>query len=97
MRKFVLVPFVSLLAADSILAAQAPAPAARVTAIKAGRLVDPETGTSTANQVIIVEGEKIKAVGANLPTPPGAVIQFGQLEFTLCDAGTCWDLVRKKS
>ena len=35
-----------------------------ITAIKAGRLIDPETGTAAANQVIIIEGEKIKAVGA---------------------------------
>ena len=49
--------------------AQQPAPApvpqpavTAVTAVKAGRLVDPETGKISANQVILVEGEKIKAV-----------------------------------
>jgi imidazolonepropionase-like amidohydrolase len=47
---------------------------AQVTAIRAGKLVDPETGTTTANQVILVEGTKIRAVGAGLQIPPGATI-----------------------
>jgi len=34
------------------------APSGKVTAIRAGRLVDPETGTAAANQVILVEGER---------------------------------------
>jgi len=46
--------------------------AAQVTAIKAGRLIDPETGTSAANQVILVEAGKITAIGANLAIPAGA-------------------------
>jgi len=37
-------------------------------------LIDPETATVTSNQVIIVEGEKIKAVGANLSIPAGATV-----------------------
>ena len=49
--------------------AQTPAP---ITAIKAGRLIDPETGTATNNQIILIEGERIKAVGANLAIPAGA-------------------------
>ena len=54
--------------------AQAPAQSGPITAIKAGRLIDPETGTAAANQVIIIEGEKIKAVGAELAIPAGASI-----------------------
>jgi imidazolonepropionase-like amidohydrolase len=50
----------------------AAARAQGVTVIKAGRLVDPEAGTAAANQVIVVEGRKIKAVGSNLPVPAGA-------------------------
>ena len=46
----------------------------QVTAIKAGRLVDPETGQAAQNQVILVEGKKIKAVGAGLPVPAGAAV-----------------------
>ena len=48
-----------------------PAP---ITAIKAGRLIDPETGAAATNQVILIEGEKIKAVGPNLAIPAGAVV-----------------------
>jgi imidazolonepropionase-like amidohydrolase len=51
-----------------------PAPASLVTAIKAGRLVDPETGTAATNQIILIEGETIKAVGANVPIPSGATV-----------------------
>lgn len=62
--------------------AQAPPPpaAAKITVIKAGRLVDPETGVAAANQVILVEGEKIKEVGPNVAIPAGAeVIDLSKL------------------
>ena len=45
---------------------------AQVTVIKAGKLVDPDSGTTAINQVIIIEGTKIKSVGAGLPIPSGA-------------------------
>ncbi len=54
--------------------AQAPAAPLPVTAIKAGRLVNPDTGTATANQVILVQGERITAVGADVVIPAGAVV-----------------------
>lgn len=47
---------------------------AQVTAIKAGKLIDPETGTTATNQVILVEAGKIKAVGAGLQIPAGATL-----------------------
>jgi imidazolonepropionase-like amidohydrolase len=47
---------------------------AQVTAIKAGKLVDPETGTTSVNQVILVEGGKIKSVGAGQQIPAGATV-----------------------
>jgi len=60
--------------------AQQQPQSARLTAIKAGRLIDPETGTAAANVVILVEGEKIKDVGPNLAIPAGtAVIDLGRL------------------
>src|SRR5262249_20519997 len=71
--------------------APAQSPAARVTAIKAGRLIDPETGTAQNGQIIIVEGEKIRAVGANLAIPAGAsVIDLSNLTILpgLVDAHT---------
>lgn len=47
---------------------------AQVTAIKAGKLVDPDSGTTAINQVIIVEGGKIKSVGTGLAIPPNATV-----------------------
>jgi imidazolonepropionase-like amidohydrolase len=55
-------------------AAQTQSNAAPITAVKAGRLIDPETGTSTNNQVILIQGEKITAVGPNLAIPSGATV-----------------------
>lgn len=46
---------------------------AQTTAIKAGHLVDPETGTVKDNQVIIVENGRIKSVGDG-PAPAGAQV-----------------------
>jgi len=46
----------------------------QLTAIKAGKLVDPETGTTTANVTIIVEGTKIKNTGTDLTIPSGAEV-----------------------
>jgi imidazolonepropionase-like amidohydrolase len=45
---------------------------AQVTAIRAGRLVDPETGTIATNQVILVQNGRFTAIGANVPIPAGA-------------------------
>ena len=50
---------------------------AQVTAIKAGKLVDPETGTTTTNQIILIEAGKIKAIGPVSPAlqiPAGATV-----------------------
>jgi imidazolonepropionase-like amidohydrolase len=47
---------------------------AQVTAIRAGKLIDPESGTTSTNQTIIVEGGKIKAVGPGLSLPAGATV-----------------------
>ena len=47
---------------------------AQVTVIKAGKLLDPETGTVTANQIILVEGQTIKAIGPDVQIPNGASI-----------------------
>src|SRR5689334_7314366 len=50
-------------------AAQSP-----VTAIRAGRLVDPETGTIAANQIILVQDGRFTAIGANVAIPAGAQV-----------------------
>jgi imidazolonepropionase-like amidohydrolase len=57
-----------------IVAACAAGAFAQTTAIRAGRLVDPETGQASTNQVILVEGGKIKAVGAGVEIPRGAQV-----------------------
>jgi imidazolonepropionase-like amidohydrolase len=46
----------------------------RVYAIKAGKLIDPEKGTTETNQIILVRGRTIEAVGANVPIPADAKI-----------------------
>lgn len=53
-----------------IIAAQAP----KVTVIKAGRLIDTVNGKVLENQTIIIEGDRIKAVGSNLTVPSGAEV-----------------------
>lgn len=47
---------------------------AQVTAIKAGKLVVPEIGTTLNNQIILVEGARIKAVGSDVQIPAGAKV-----------------------
>ena len=44
----------------------------QITAIKAGRVVDPETGSILTDQVILVQGGFITAIGENTPIPSGA-------------------------
>jgi imidazolonepropionase-like amidohydrolase len=57
------------------LLAQYPQPGPeRVYAIKAGKLVDPEKGSTETNQIILVRGRKIEAVGADIAIPADAKI-----------------------
>src|SRR5580658_6410998 len=57
------------------LAAQYPVPGPdRVYAIKAGKLVDPEKGTTETNQIILVRGATIEAVGPNVAIPTDAKV-----------------------
>src|SRR5262245_49851461 len=58
----------------SAAAAQSVAQPSAVTAIKAGRIIDPQTGTVSGGQVILIEGEKIRAIGADLAIPAGATV-----------------------
>jgi imidazolonepropionase-like amidohydrolase len=48
--------------------------AAQVTAIKAGRLIDPDAGTVLSDQVILIDGNKFEAVGKDVAIPTGARI-----------------------
>lgn len=74
MRKFLRDEFIRAAARGVALLALAGVAGAQVTAIKAGRLVDPETGTIAANQVILVENGKFTAVGSGVTIPAGAEI-----------------------
>ena len=67
------------LALAVVMLALAPVPEAAplqagVTAIRAGRLIDPDTGTVSTDQVILVAGGRISAVGRNLAIPTGATV-----------------------
>lgn len=47
---------------------------AQVTAIRAGQLVDPASGTTTRDQIILVEAGKITAVGPSVAIPKSATV-----------------------
>jgi imidazolonepropionase-like amidohydrolase len=74
-RKIILSILLTLCAAISSFGQQAP-PAAPspVTAIRAGKLLDVESGRLLANQIILVRDGKIEAVGDNLRVPAGASV-----------------------
>lgn len=56
-------------------AAQYPEPGTpKVIAIKAGKLLDPEKGTTTNNQIILVRGKTIESVGPDVTIPDGAQV-----------------------
>lgn len=56
------------------LAALGTPASAQVTAIRAGRVVDPDAGTAAENQVILIEQGKITAIGGNVTIPDGATV-----------------------
>src|SRR5271169_2956868 len=45
---------------------------AQVTAITVGTLIDPESGTEKTQQIILIEGGRIKEVGSGVRIPEGA-------------------------
>ena len=49
-----------------------PSSAGTAYVIRAGRLIDPETGIATANQMIAVKDGRVEAIGANVTAPAGA-------------------------
>lgn len=52
----------------------------QVTAIKAGRLIDTDSGAVLPEQIVLVRGNRIEAVGKNLEIPTGAnVIDLSQM------------------
>jgi imidazolonepropionase-like amidohydrolase len=69
---FSLVPSISTAGPDNA-AASAASPAA-VTAIRAGKFIDVETGRVLPNQIVLVRGTKIEAVGAAVNIPADAKV-----------------------
>ncbi|HLH99105.1 MAG TPA: amidohydrolase family protein [Xanthobacteraceae bacterium] len=64
-------------AASTSAYAQSPhliVPPDQVIAVKAGHLFDSKIGDMLTNQVILIKGDKVTDVGANLAIPPGAKI-----------------------
>jgi imidazolonepropionase-like amidohydrolase len=55
-----------------LLAGTAAAVQAQTIAIRAGRLIDPESGTASRNQVILIESGLITAVGGSVTIPANA-------------------------
>ena len=51
-----------------------PVAAQSVTVIRAGKFIDVERGRELSNQVIVIRGTKIEAVGPNLAVPEGAKV-----------------------
>jgi imidazolonepropionase-like amidohydrolase len=70
-----------ILLAASWLAAQAAY--GSVTAIKAGKLIDPKSGTTLSNQIILVENSKVTEVGRDLRIPKDAKVIDLSREFVL--------------
>ena len=61
-------------------AQQTAAPPAPQLAVRAARLLDPLTGTTTNDAVVIVAGERISSVGPNLAVPAGVrVVDLGDV------------------
>ncbi len=58
-------------AALCMLTALAPA---QVTAIRAGKLIDPDTGNILTDQIIIIRDAKIEKVGKGIEIPAGATV-----------------------
>ena len=86
-------------AAEHTLAQAPPARSPKTVAIRAGRLIDPDTGSVAANQIILVEGERITALGPNLAIPAGAeVVDLSKLTVLpgLVDAHTHLALTYKE-
>jgi len=79
--RFKLLPLLLLIfiCASHAQAQNAPGvPKTRLLAIRAARMLDVQSGHYVLNAVIVVDGDRIKTVGTNLPVPPGAqVIDLG--------------------
>ena len=77
--------------AGTVAKAQATATAGPTTVVRAARMIDPKSGNTVQNVVVVVRGGRIVSVGANAAIPTGAkVIDLGNLTLMpgLIDAHT---------
>src|SRR5262245_21628282 len=72
MLKSLLALLMAAVLVSPIVAQQPPAAPGPVTAIRAGRLIDPEAARILTNQIILVSGTRITDVGPNIQIPPNA-------------------------
>jgi imidazolonepropionase-like amidohydrolase len=80
MKRASLVSIGWLLVAVALSAQTPPPQALPVTAIRAGRLLDPEAGAVRTNQIILIEGTRIREIGPNVTIPANAkVIDLSQM------------------
>jgi imidazolonepropionase-like amidohydrolase len=73
MRKIICSVLLAVLFVSSVFVANAQS-LAKITVIKAGKLIDTENGKVLENQLILVENNIIKAVGVNVQIPMGATV-----------------------
>ena len=67
--------FLAFVCLSAMPTAQAPgAQGAQVTVVRAGRLLDPDAGVVRANQIILIQGNRIREVGPNVAIPAGAQV-----------------------
>jgi imidazolonepropionase-like amidohydrolase len=63
-----------LMVSAAVSRSQQTLPSPQVAVIRAGKLVDVDAGRMLANQMLVVRGGKIEALGENLSVPPGATV-----------------------
>jgi imidazolonepropionase-like amidohydrolase len=69
------ITFACVVASPLVVSSQNPA-AAQITAVRAGRMFDPKSGTNLSNQVVLIRGDRITEVGpaTRLQIPAGAKV-----------------------
>jgi imidazolonepropionase-like amidohydrolase len=70
LRKFLLIAVSLAVTGQAQVAEKSETP--QQIALRAARLIDVRNGATVTNAVVLIEGDKIKAVGANLAIPTGA-------------------------
>src|SRR5262249_2659681 len=66
--------FTSAVAIAIAVAPQAQTPAAPVTAVPAGRLLDPHSGRRPTKPILRIEGSRVRGIGPNVGIPAGAQV-----------------------